>query len=251
MADTLKCCRRGTTLVQLVALALMGLGASAQGESQAHPSAVILVKEFNSSKVDWEQFEIAGKIVALHDTSVLPELAGGLKQENRRLRGNTAFIFASLGDDRGFEVLRAILTDRSYRPNEDGTGTADDGRYLVKLQIASDRYYAVHLFGDLKDPRAVPILVPLLRDKEVNDIVPWSLGEIGDKRAVKPLIEALSDKDPSMRVLAIYALEQLKATEALPRLHDLLGDNEKCNFDKLVSVSEAAREAIAKLETKS
>ena len=74
-----------------------------------------------------------------------------------------------------------------------------------------DRYYAAHLFGDLKDARAVPILIPLLRDKEVSDIVPWSLGQIGDKAAIRPLIEMLDDKDPDMRVESIYALQQLDA----------------------------------------
>ena len=101
--------------------------------------------------------------------------------------------------------------------------------------------------GDLKDPRAVPILVPLLKDTEVNYIVPWSLGQIGDRSAVQPLILALRDQNPSMRVLAIYALVELQATEALPSLHQLLGDNERSNFGKLESVAEAAQAAIAKL----
>jgi HEAT repeat protein len=100
----------------------------------------------------------------------------------------------------------------------------------------------------LKDPRAVTILVPLLKDADVNWIVPWSLGQIGDKSAIEPLIATLSDKDASMRVLAIYALVELKATEALPKLRQLLGDNEKCRFDKLESVAEGAQAAIAKLE---
>ena len=59
---------------------------------------------------------------------------------------------------------------------------SSDGRYKVALQIAADRYYAAHLLGDLRDPLAIPVLVPLLKDKEVNSIVPWALGEIGDKR---------------------------------------------------------------------
>jgi HEAT repeat protein len=251
MAKILKPRRLRIAIAQLIALALMGLRVFGGNEGKDHQAASKLVGEFKDSTVFWQQFEIAKKIVALHDASVLPALAGGLKQEDRHLRGNVAFIFASLGDDRGFEVLRGILTDRSYRPNENDMGTADDGRYRVDLQIGEDRYYAAHLFGDLKDPRAVPILVPLLHDEEVRDIVPWSLGEIGDKHAIKPLIDVLNDKDPSMRVLAIYGLEKLKAKEALPRLHELLGDNEKCNFDKQVSVSEAAKEAIGKLETKS
>jgi HEAT repeat protein len=224
---------------------------SALGESHNKSSAGQLLEQFKSTKVFWPQLEIAKKLVALHDASVLTELAGWLNHEDRHLRGNVAFVFAGLGDDRGFKVIQAILADRSDRPEGQGIPTApSNGRYHVGEQIKTDRYYAVHLFGDLKDSRAVPILVPLLSDEEVNDIVPWALGEIGDKRAAEPLIKALRDKHPSIRVLAIYALEKLGAKEALPRLHELLNDNERSNFDRLVSVAEAAKAAIAKLETK-
>jgi HEAT repeat protein len=90
------------------------------------------------------------------------------------------------------------------------------------VQIGADRYYAAHLLGDLKDPRGVPILVPLLKDREVNYIVPWSLGQNGDKSAIEPLIQTLSDRDPRMQVFAIHALVKLQATEALPRLRQLI-----------------------------
>jgi len=76
----------------------------------------------------------------------------------------------------------------------------------------------------------------------------WALGEIGDKRAVGPLINALDDASPSMRVLAIYGLETLNAKEALPRLIALLDDQRRSNFGSGVSVAEAARAAIAKLQ---
>jgi HEAT repeat protein len=91
--------------------------------------------------------------------------------------------------------------------------------------------------------------VPLLKDPEVNYIVPWSLGQIGNGSAIQLLIGTLSDQNPSMRVLAIYALKELKAIEALPRLRQLLGDNERCNFDKLESVAQAAQAAITKLSS--
>jgi HEAT repeat protein len=174
-------------------------------------------------------------------------LAGSLTNEDRHVRGNGALIFAGMKDDRGFEVIRTILNDRSERPKGQGW---PGGNWTLQAQIAADRYYAVHLFGDLKDPRAVPILVPLLHDQEVNDIVPWSLGEIGDKRAVEPLIGTLSDKDPSMRVLAILSLEKLKAREAVPRLRELLNDSDRSNFGNSMSVAEAAQTAITNLETK-
>jgi len=205
-----------------------------------------LVERFENTTAFWEQFDAAKNIVALHDKSVLPHLESWLHYEDMRCRGNAAFIFASLGDDRGFQVIRGILEDRSTKRVV--YAFYSNGRPSPEGQIREDRYYAAHLFGDLRDSRAVPILVPLLKDQEVNWIVPWSLGEIGDKSAIPPLIETLGDSSPDMRVLAIYALEKLKAKEALPRLRALLDDDEKIHFDGLGSVGEAARATIATLQ---
>jgi HEAT repeat protein len=89
--------------------------------------------------------------------------------------------------------------------------------------------------------------VSLLQDSEVNYIVPWALGQIGDRSAITPLLDVLDDENPSMRVLAIYALETLQAKEALPRLKALLNDHRTSNFGGQFSVAEAARAAIATL----
>jgi hypothetical protein len=210
-------------------------------------STLNLLVAFKNCQEFWQQFEIAKKIAALHNTNVLQStiLIDGLTNEDRHARANAAFVFDALGDERGFDTLQNILTDRSPRP----PGELGAAPWMLKEQIREDRYYAVHVFGDLKEPRAVPILIPLLKDDEVNYIVPWSLGEIGDKRAIPPLIGTLDDKNPSMRVLAIYALEQLHAVQALPWLQTLLNDNDRSNFDGLVSVADAAREAITQLKT--
>jgi HEAT repeat protein len=213
---------------------------------QQRPSVAELLQQFESTTVFWRQIEVAKAIVAANDISVLPKLESWLTHEDRHLRGNAAFIYGRLGDPHGFDVIVAILGDHSERPEAQGI---PGGRWSLQGQIRADRYYAAHLLGDLKDPRAVPILVPLLKDTEVNYIVPWSLGQIGDRSAVQPLIRALRDQNPSMRVLAIYALVELKATEALPSLRQLLGDNERSNFGKLESVDEAAQAAIAKLQS--
>ncbi|MGB7548634.1 MAG: HEAT repeat domain-containing protein [Terracidiphilus sp.] len=212
---------------------------------QQDVSASNLAQQFEANRVFWKQFEVAQKLVKLHDMTVLKRLEPLLKDEDRHVRGNAAFVFAGLGDNRGFEVILAILQDRSsVRPETQGIPF---GNWTLQGQIASDRYYAVHLLGDLKDARAVPILIPLLKDHEVNWIVPWSLEEIGDRRAIPALIQTLSNRSADMRVLSIYALEKLGAREALPQLHLLLQDNEKISFDGQVTVAEAARAAIAKL----
>jgi HEAT repeat protein len=165
------------------------------------------------------------------------------------VRGNTAFVFAGLGDPRGFQVIADILSDRSDRPEGQGAVIASsDRRYRVERQIASDRYHAAHLLGDLHDSRAIPILVPLLTDPEVNSVVPWALAQIGDARAMAPLLAAIDNADPSMRVYIIYALESLNAREAIPRLSSLLDDHRKARFGAQVSVADAARAAIAKLQ---
>jgi hypothetical protein len=90
-------------------------------------------------------------------------------------------------------------------------------------------------------------LAPLLNDKDVSYIVPWSLGKIGDARAIAPLMDQLNEKNPSLLVLAMDALADLGAEQALPRLRELSASTEKSNFGDLVSVGEAANAAISKI----
>jgi HEAT repeat protein len=208
-----------------------------------------LVEQFKNEKVFWRQFEIAKEIVKRHDASVLASLEDWLRHEDRHIRGNVAFIFGRLGDARGLQVITDILADRSERPEAQGIGIAPgDGKYHLEAQIRTDRYYAAHLLGELGDPQAIAVLVPLLKDPETNSAVPWALGQIGDRRAVPPLLEALDDESPTTRVLAIDALVTLRAKEALPRLFPLLNDHRKSSFGAQVSVADAANAAIAHLQ---
>jgi HEAT repeat protein len=215
--------------------------------AQQHPPVPELLSQFEGEGVFWRQLEVAKAIVAANDVSVLRPLEPWLTHEDRHLRGNAAFIFAALGDPRGFEVVVAILDDRSETRAIQEISSV--GLPSVRAQIRQDRYYAAHLLGDLKDPRGVAILVPLLNDPDISAIIPWSLEQIGDRSAITPLIGSLSDPSPGMRVLAIHALVDLKATEALPRLRQLLDDDARSNLGKPESVAEAARAAISQLQS--
>jgi hypothetical protein len=57
----------------------------------------------------------------------------------------------------------------------------------------------------------------------------------------------LNENDPSIRVLTIEALADLRAAEALPRLRELSSNSEKSNFGDMVSVGDAANAAITKI----
>src|SRR5215471_5023386 len=224
---------------------LLALASLVRG--QQHSSLDQLVRQFERETVFWRQFEVAQASVAANDRSVLPRLEPWLTHKDRCLRGNAAYIFGRLGDPRGFDVIVAILGD--YSAAREVHAISSVGGLAINLQIRQDRYYAAHLLGDLKDPRGIPVLVSLLKDPDANYIVPWSLGQIGDKSAIEPLIQTLSDRAANMRVLAIYALVELKATEALPCLRQLLDDNARSSIYKLESVAEASQAAIAKLQS--
>ena len=207
-------------------------------------SARELLDRFKTEKVAWRQFEIARAMAAANDRGAIVELEAWLTHDDRHLRGNVAFVLGRLGDPRGFDTIAAILAD--HGPRSAGQGIPG-GKWNLQAQVRADRYYAAHLLGDLKDRRGVDLLVPLLDDEAVDDVVPWSLGEIGDHRAIAPLIEETEEDDPSARVLAIVALERLNAREALPRLRSLLGDHRRANFGDRTTVAETARRAIAVL----
>lgn len=205
-------------------------------------SARELLDRFKREKVFWRQFEIGKVVAAAGNHDAIAELEPWLTHDDRHLRGNVALLLGRLGDPRGFDTITAILSDRS--PRSSGQGIPG-GNWTVQAQIRADRYYAAHLLGDLKDPRGVEVLIPLLNDEDVDDIVPWSLAEIGDRRAIGPLIEEMERGDPSARVLAIYGLEKLNAREALPWLRKLLQDNRRSNFGTQTTIAEAAKRAIA------
>jgi HEAT repeat protein len=201
-----------------------------------------LLDRFKQETVFWRQVEIARALASTGDRAVIAEIAPWLTHDDRHVRGNAALVIGRLGDPRGFETIAAILADRSTRGPGQGIPT---GNWSVAAQVRTDRYYAGHLLGDLKGSRGVDVLVSLLGDKDVSSIVPWSLGEIGDRRAVAPLITELDRNDATPRVLAICALERLNAREALPKLRELQSDDRRANFGNQLTVAAAAKHAIA------
>lgn len=224
-----------------------------------------LLRDFQNENVFWRQSEIGQEIVDYGDRRALPVLQSWLGHEDRRIRGNVAYIFAEFGDPRGLETLFEILDDfsgqRAVRLEHGiGIGNADESfedameRALksplaLRTTIKSDRYYAVHLLGELGNPEALDVLVPLLNDDDINYKVAWALEQVGDQRAIRPLIVALSHPDASLRVPVIHALKSLGAAEALPYLEALVDDAERPRFGYWGTVGEAAREAVESIQS--
>jgi HEAT repeat protein len=64
-------------------------------------------------------------------------------------------------------------------------------------------------------------------DVQIRQFTAYLLGQAGDRRAVEPLIRALSDDHPGVRGAAANALGQLGDPIAVPHLLGLVGDDNR------------------------
>lgn len=99
---------------------------------------------------------------------------------------------------------------------------------IVNLKNGDEeiREEAAQRLGQLGDPRAVPPLIQALRDEEdeVVEKAAEALGQIGSPEAVEPLLDVLDvhTLDWGIRVKTAKALEMIGDPRALPVLNDAL-----------------------------
>lgn len=110
------------------------------------------------------------------------------------------------------------------------------GQAIANLQQQEDlglRYYAAWWLGRFRvtETAAIDALIAALEDEEdrapdggypLRRNAARALGKLGDKRAVKPLIQCLQDSDYYVREAAAQSLEMLGDSQAISPLLDLL-----------------------------
>jgi len=118
------------------------------------------------------------------------------------------------------------------------------------------RAEAAHCLGEIGDTRAVEPLIQALsyRGKygfywQVRMNAANALGEIGDARAVEPLIQALWDPQPQVQLSAANALGKIGDARAVKPLIRRHSEKEKDPFlfDEYTDIQIAAREALVKI----
>jgi len=157
------------------------------------------------------------------------------------LQVSAASILGNTNDPRAIEpLLEAMKREASAEATEEEKTNAESVRSgaadaleamgpaavepLIRVLESSEsenaRVNAASILGDIGDKRAVVPLINALKDgsKNVRAAAAESLGTLKDRRATLPLMEALKDSDPVTRVNAATALGTIAdktATQAL------------------------------------
>ena len=154
----------------------------------------------------------------------------------------------ALGEAAQDAFLKALTADWSQQPRPERRGMVPG-----MVQTGGLPETVVYAVGRLRDRRAVPILVKMVRQAPGAPSAPyaaaWALGEIGEPAAVEPLIAALQSAPASLRHEVARALGKLDDARAVAPLMDALTDPEA---DVQAKAAEAlgalgATEAVAPL----
>ncbi len=132
--------------------------------------------------------------------------------------------------------------------------SVDEVTLWVKKLNAKNRILrrkAASALGEIGNEKAVDPLIAALHDKDfyVRGRATSALCKIGEK-AVDPLIAALHDEDSDVRWRAVCALASIGNVEAIPHLEKIVDDIGKRYRSSDRTVGDDAQEAIEKIKAK-
>ncbi len=184
------------------------------GDSRAVEPLINVLKNDKNGSV---RLYAARALGELGDISATPHLIESLREDrNVDVRVRAARALGRLGGEEVVEPLVEALSDE----NSQVCITATDA--LIEI-----------------GPIAVNALIESTQHKKVNvrcDAT-RALGELGDTKAVKPVIKMLKDEWVNVRIYAVTSLGKLGDTEAVPALIEVLKNEEE---NELVRAGAAA-----------
>jgi HEAT repeat protein len=189
------------------------------------------------------------------DKSAIPALLDALKGEYFTVRSRAALALANIGDAKVIHFLLPLLKDKEDEVRSaacvsiarfcDPSTFDDITTVLLDDPIIEVRQSAARALGGTKHPAALPFLMEALRDSSwwfereqaAADLL-TAIRNMG-AAAVEPLIEALGDKEGTVRKYAAIVLGEMGDVRAVEELGMTL-------YDLHVEVGKVAAEALAK-----
>ena len=189
------------------------------------------------------------------DKSAIPVLLDAVRGEYFTVRARAALALANIGDPKVINSLLPLLKDREGEVRSaacvaiakfnDPTTFDEITTVLLDDPLIEVRQSAARALGGTKHPAALPFLMEALRDSswwfEQEQAAADLLNAIKNMgaAAVEPLIEALHDREGTVRRYAAIVLGEMGDIRAIEELGMTL-------YDLHVEVGKVAAEALAK-----
>ena len=189
------------------------------------------------------------------DKNAIPALLEAVKGEFFTVRSRAALALSAIGDARVIPALFPLLKDQDDEVRiaacvaigkfRDPSTFDEITNVLLDDPKIEVRQAAAKVLGETKHPAAIPFLMEALRDsfwwyeKEQSAQVLLTAIEGMGQAVVEPLIEALADREGTVRKYAAMVLGNLKDIRAIDELGMTV-------YDLHHEVSQAAAEALAK-----
>lgn len=188
------------------------------------------------------------------DANAIPVLLEALRGEYFTVRARAAIALGNIGDPSVIPDLFPLLKDREDEVRiaacvaigkfRDPATFDELANVMLDDPIIEVRQAAVKALGDTRNPAAIPFLMEALRDsfwwfereQNVRDLL-TAIENMGEP-VVAPLIEALADREGTVRRYAAMVLGKLRDIRAIEELGMAL-------YDLHHDVSQAAAEALA------
>jgi HEAT repeat protein len=197
---------------------------------------------------------VVGTLAKLNDPRAVPSLIGLMKEPSMRILAINALV--EMKQCQIMPEIRVGLTDEDPKMRAtvaDAVVKCKDVASIDLLirMLGLDRPLAAKALGDLGDSRAVEPLIAILKQKDAKDreLAAHALGQLRDPRAVDALIAVVQQGKPQLTLdylkwNAIWALGEIGDSRAVPLLQQIVASAPPVAQDQL---ADAATQALKTL----
>jgi HEAT repeat protein len=186
----------------------------------------------------WYESVMAGSVARalgqIGDARAVEPLIAALEDGKEHLRKAAAWALCQIGDARAVEPLIAALNDRDPGVRETAAAALHARAWSPDRGESGAAYWAATGEWDKCIQIGAPAVEPLIAaledgNKNAREAAAEALGQIGDARAVLPLVTAIEDEDEdeSVQLAAARALGILKDSGELEDLIARLKEQER------------------------
>jgi HEAT repeat protein len=210
-----------------------------------------VIKALNDQKYSSIRMNAAVALGQVSDTGAVESLITALNDKDSKVGKAAVSALGQIGDTRAVEALLIIaVRHKDWRVGEAavsalsqiGDTRAVEALLIIAVKAILLKEQATKALVQIGMP-AIGRLSLALKDKDadVRQVAAKVLGEIGNTRAVEPLIFALKDSDSAVRIVAIQSLGKIGDAHAVQPLIDALKD-------EVANVRRAATNALVRID---